>query len=74
MKSKRASKQRRPGQFAEVPSSAKYRCNLCFCVVTRKSNKRWMPSCCTKHDVMARLYRISPNAEVSDQRGAGSLH
>lgn len=48
--------------FAGVTGSAKYRCNLCFRVVTRKSNKRWIPSCCIKHgDVMARLYRISPN-------------
>ena len=56
-----------------APGSAWYRCNLCKKIVARKSEKRWIPTVCTKHgDVMARLYRL-PNTELTDRRGAGSV-
>ena len=37
-----------------------YRCNLCFKVVKRMSDKQWMPSMCMDHEsVTTRLYLVN---------------
>ncbi len=55
-------------QFGAATGSARWKCNKCGKLVTRKLGwKLWTPSYCEQTGTMARLYRVSaPNKKVSD--------